>query len=157
MNVACPNCETVFRIDPERVPEAGVRARCSRCDGTFRLTREGAQAEVPAGAAGGAGGGASGGASAAPAGVAAGFPFAPADPETRARRIARALVSDIVAYHGERLARSRESGTLRGDFRSEIMKSWEEYVDQVGEPLARRTPFFRDALNDVLAAGRKVF
>ena len=31
MNVTCPNCATIYRVDPAKVPEGGVRARCSVC------------------------------------------------------------------------------------------------------------------------------
>jgi hypothetical protein len=37
------------------------------------------------------------------------------------------------------------------------MKSWEEYVAQVGLDMAKTTPYFRDALNSILAAGQQVF
>jgi hypothetical protein len=84
-------------------------------------------------------------------------PFGQRDPSARAARIARALVSDIVAYHPERREESLQAGTLRTEFREEIMKSWEEYVAQVGQPLAKSTPFFRDALNAILANGQQVF
>lgn len=83
--------------------------------------------------------------------------FGARDPERKAERLARALVSDIVAYHPDRVARSFESGSLRTEFRGEIMKSWEEYVAQVGIELAKSTPYFRDALNNILAKGEKVF
>ena len=43
MNVRCPNCQSAFRVDPERVPAAGIKARCSRCSSVFQLTREGVQ------------------------------------------------------------------------------------------------------------------
>ena len=79
------------------------------------------------------------------------------DPDARARRIARALVSDIVVYHKERCERSLQQGTLRTEFKEEILKSWEEYVQQVGLEMARSTPYFRDALNEILAKGQKVF
>ncbi|MEJ2215609.1 MAG: hypothetical protein P8099_03225 [Gemmatimonadota bacterium] len=62
-----------------------------------------------------------------------------------------------MVYHPERRARSLADGTLRREFREEILKSWDEYVAQVGENLAKRTPYFRDALNDILAKGEKVF
>jgi predicted Zn finger-like uncharacterized protein len=84
-------------------------------------------------------------------------PFGVQDPNARARRIARALVSDIVAYNRARRDRSLAEGTIRGDFREEIMKSWNEYVEQVGEELARSTPYFRESLNEILAQGREVF
>ena len=83
--------------------------------------------------------------------------FGPQDPDQRAKRLARALVSDIVAYHQDRWERSLAAGTLREDFREEILKSWEEYVMQVGAERAHGTPYFRDALNEILAKGRQVF
>jgi hypothetical protein len=80
-----------------------------------------------------------------------------ADPHGKARRLARALISDIVVYHPERRERSLAGGTLRQEFREEIRKSWDEYVGQVGESLARGTPYFRDALNEILAGGEPLF
>jgi predicted Zn finger-like uncharacterized protein len=251
MNIRCPHCKTVFRIDPDRIPSSGVRARCARCTGTFRIeaqaarppaatgavampgrapdegaanSREQPPAEAPGAArgneaadsaqpggaaaaasqairgtrpdaadrspepaavAGGPGGGGAGGSvggrdqtpadgEAAPAGTAevrpAAFPlgtaaparsrkasFASRDPEVRAQRLARALVSDIVAYHPERLEKTLAGGSIRLEFRDEIMKSWDEYVAQVGIERAKATPYFRDALNEILARGRKVF
>jgi len=82
---------------------------------------------------------------------------ASSDPDERARRIARALISDIVVYHKERCERSLQTGTLRTEFKEEILKSWDEYVEQVGLEMARATPHFRDALNEILAKGQKVF
>ena len=71
--------------------------------------------------------------------------------------MARALVSDIVAYHPKKREESLARGTMRQDFREEIMKSWEEYVAQVGVETAKSTPYFRDALNAILAKGQSVF
>ncbi len=214
MNIRCPHCQAVFRIDPERVPAAGARARCARCSGVFFLTRQGVaagpgQAESPAQAShpntaaavesapepspvsapawgnpptasrespaaaarpeGDAAPPSPGAASAPGASPPSPAPAAPAterpraasfanqDPKVRAARLARALVSDIVAYHPERLEKSAAAGTLRSEFREEIVKSWEEYVAQVGLEMAKGTPFFRNALNELLAGGRKVF
>ena len=39
MNVSCPKCETVFRVDPAKVPVKGVRARCSSCSAVFFVGR----------------------------------------------------------------------------------------------------------------------
>jgi predicted Zn finger-like uncharacterized protein len=83
--------------------------------------------------------------------------FGPQDPDQRARHLARALVSDIVAYYPERIERSRAAGTLRDDFREEILKSWEEFVLQVGSDFARETNHFQMALNEILARGAEVF
>ena len=39
MNVTCPNCASVYRVDPAKVPEAGVRARCAVCSAVFAVQR----------------------------------------------------------------------------------------------------------------------
>lgn len=190
MNVQCTHCNTVFRVDPAKVPAAGLRARCSVCRGVFEVASPaGAEVPEPVGAAVAA-------AvpevpaveapvavpapqpaaapsppppvptpspAARPAAIpAAGRPAAPSpfgssDPNAKARRLARALVSDIVTYHPERRDRALADGSLKREFMEEIKKSWEEYVGQVGAEMARSTPHFRDALNDILAKGQQVF
>jgi len=255
MNATCPQCQTVFRVDPAKVPEAGVRARCSICAGVFWVRREAEPAVAAAPAAAPAparpapappppapapvaaplaplapprpapapaapvapppapytapraappavapGSLPSPGAPAyrpatppapafrpAPAQpVPAAAPVAPAaysvpapatpkpqppapgprrptnpflsqDPEARARRLARALVSDIVVYHPAKRRDALRDGSLKLLFEEEIRKSWEEYVDQVGRELADSTTFFTDALNEILADGQPVF
>jgi predicted Zn finger-like uncharacterized protein len=226
VNIACPACDTVYRLDPANVAERGVRTRCSRCAAPFVVTldpeanRAGVavsgqpasdppapsaqlkptaaeqpkqaeppkrpeppkqreererpgHAELPAqsapverpatrhapvpGSTPGAQPPPQGPAQPAePRGPAVPV-FGPQDPHTRARRLARALISDIKVYNRDRWDQSRSAGTLRKDFRDEILKSWEEYVEQVGESMAKQTPYFRDALNDILAAGERVF
>ena len=84
-------------------------------------------------------------------------PFLANDPNQKARRLARALVSDMVAYHPTKRDEGIQAGTLKHLFREEIKKSYEEYVEQVGREFAESTMHFQEALNDVLAGGRKVF
>ena len=84
-------------------------------------------------------------------------PFLNADPGQRARRLARALVSDLVAYHPQRREEGLREGTLRQLFREEIKKSYEEYVEQVGREMAESSPHFQEALNELLGGGRKLF
>ena len=260
MNVSCPECGSVFRVDPAKIPVSGVRARCSVCGGVIPIGSTGriesdftasvpdavttatprAQsimtsasvttaaahptpavfrtlAPTPAAVP-------RQGAPAAPAAPAAPLPRAPGpritgpvprqsgssapvaapavrpaapvppapplpaaappppppppapaapaahrptrapinpflanDPNVKARRLARALVSDIIAYFPEKHADGLRAGTLRELFREEIKKSYEEYVDQMGREFAESTTHFQDALNDVLAGGKKVF
>lgn len=249
MNIRCPHCQTVFRVNPDRIPASGVRAKCARCGDTFLVTpppagapRPAAPARAPAsreatsatapppaapppatppppsrtaeataaaatpaepaapapadavsaevvhprgavplesGATGGAhtadarqpGRGAMAPSSAGSGAVATGAApasappaepmraasFGAKDPRAKAERLARALVSDIVAYHPERREQSLTNGSLRTEFRDEIMKSWEEYVAQVGIEVAKSTPYFRDALNTILAKGQRIF
>jgi predicted Zn finger-like uncharacterized protein len=218
MNVRCPSCQTIFRVDPAKVPEAGVRARCTICEGVFGVYPEASEVpqvptpkpataisaapaapalapEVPRPApaprpvikspppvappvarpsvspalpAGrGAGivphtGGAkpftspAAGQRAAPTGAAFN-PFLSHDPKQKARRLARALVSDLVVYYPEKRERGLEEGTLKELFDEEIKKSWEEYEEQIGKELAESTTFFNDALNEILGDGSKVF
>jgi hypothetical protein len=84
-------------------------------------------------------------------------PFLANDPNQKAKRLARALVSDMVAYHPQKRDEGLRAGTLKQLFREEIKKSYEEYVDQIGKEFAETTSHFQDALNDVLAGGKKVF
>lgn len=210
MNVACPTCATVFRVDPAKIPERGVRARCSVCAGLIPVRRPTEAEAAPQVAAPPA--------PAAPtvpppppqAPVAAAppapeppsvtapvvsavvplsvlpavpdpappapvappsppppppaaggsrfnNPFLQQDPSTRARRLARALVSDLVVYHPEKRQRGLADGNLKELFAEEIRKSWEEYTEQVGEELASTTPYFTEALNEILAEGQSLF
>ena len=194
MNVRCPQCQSMFRIDPERVPASGIKARCARCSNVFELTREGVKATAPAPGpklvqtppaperpaperlvprplpaspppvtAHVAAASVATATAATAADPVASAPstkrpsFRNQDPAARAQRLARALVSDIVAYNKERLQQATGAAALRSEFRDEIRKSWEEYVEQVGLDTAKGTPYFRDALNEILAKGAKIF
>jgi predicted Zn finger-like uncharacterized protein len=84
-------------------------------------------------------------------------PFLVQDPQVKARRLARALISDMVSYHPAKRAQGLKEGTLKDIFGEEIKKSHEEYVAQVGEDVARSTTYFEDALNEILAGGQQIF
>ena len=228
MNVRCPSCSTVYRIDPGKIPAGGVHASCTTCTFVFRLT--------PAGVAGSTAGAATAARSpatvpparAAAARVSRPFvkpaapepaveapappkrpsapvftpgpgtpvpvpvppsaaapepeparpapapptavpatqprvttkpinPFLAQDPRQKARRLARALVSDMIVYQPEKRQQAVRDGKLKEAFGEEIKKSWEEFVEQVGKELADSTTFFNDALNEILAGGEKLF
>jgi predicted Zn finger-like uncharacterized protein len=83
--------------------------------------------------------------------------FGHRDPKDKARRLARVLVSDMIVYHRDRHERSLAAGTLKEEFQEEIQKSWDEYVEQVGGELAASTPYFTEALNEILARGEQIF
>ena len=84
-------------------------------------------------------------------------PFLSQDPSLKARRLARALVSDIVVYHPAKRQEGIRDGNLKELFEEEIKKSWDEYTEQVGRDVAESTGYFREALNEILAGGRQVF
>ncbi len=84
-------------------------------------------------------------------------PFLNNDPNAKGRRLARALVSDMIAYAPQRREEGLRDGTLKEIFREEIKKSYEEYVEQIGKEFAESTTHFQDALNDLLAGGQKLW
>jgi hypothetical protein len=84
-------------------------------------------------------------------------PFLANDPNAKAKRLARALVSDLIVYFPQKRDEGLREGTLKQLFREEIRKSFEEYVGQVGKDLADSTPHFTDALNEILAGGQQMF
>lgn len=84
-------------------------------------------------------------------------PFMTQDPKQKARRLVRALISDMLVYHPEKRQQGLRDGTLPQLFKEEIEKSWLEYVEQVGQELAQTTPYWTEALNEILAGGHKVF
>jgi predicted Zn finger-like uncharacterized protein len=75
----------------------------------------------------------------------------------KARRLARVLASDIAIYNREKKERGLQEGNLIAVLGYEIKKSWETYKERVGADFANSTPYFRDALNDLLAEGKKLF
>ena len=175
MNVTCPECGTVFRVDPSKVPAGGVQARCSVCAGVMAVLSPEDEAEAAASAP----------AAAAPVPERAPArpekpvhkhasktktpdqskatktqsinPFLSRDPGIRAKRLARALISDMVTYYPAKHEEGLRDGTLKKLFKDEIKKSYEEYVAQVGTEFAESTTFFQDSLNELLANGKKVF
>lgn len=75
----------------------------------------------------------------------------------KARRLARALVSDILVYNRDVRDKALQEGNLIQALGPEIKKSWELYKERVTPEVANSTSHFRDALNEILAEGQKVF
>jgi predicted Zn finger-like uncharacterized protein len=44
MNISCPNCDTVFRIDDARIGPRGRKVRCSKCGYVWRVSPDGTSA-----------------------------------------------------------------------------------------------------------------
>jgi predicted Zn finger-like uncharacterized protein len=84
------------------------------------------------------------------------------DPEVRKRldrskRLARVFVSDILVYNKEKRDKALSNGDLMTVFGPEIKKAWEAYKEKIGSSLPESSRYFRDALNEILADGRKIF
>ncbi len=138
-------------------------ARSNTADLPTFAPRAGAPAPAPAkptsppvGASGG-GAPSAGSTAGAPARRAPINPFLANDPNQKAKRLARALVSDMVAYQPQKRDEALRNGPLKQVFREEIKKSYEEYLDQVGKEFAEGTTHFQEALNEILAGGQKMF
>jgi predicted Zn finger-like uncharacterized protein len=93
----------------------------------------------------------------ASAGIPPGLPEAERVKHERARRLARVLASDIAIYNKEKRDRGVKEGNLVAVLGYEIKKSWDVYKERVTPEMANSTPYFRDALNEMLAEGKKVF
>jgi hypothetical protein len=63
----------------------------------------------------------------------------------------------MIVYQPEKRQKAIADGSLKEIFAEEIKRSWEEYVQQVGEEIANSTPYFTEALNDILAGGQSMF
>ncbi|MBI5837380.1 MAG: zinc-ribbon domain-containing protein [Candidatus Eisenbacteria bacterium] len=74
-----------------------------------------------------------------------------------ARSLARALASDLAAYHPEECRTGHDTGKLVKLLAAEIARSWEMYNREVGPEIASGTPYFREALNEFLACGERYF
>ena len=106
----------------------------------------------------------------APSGLAApSVPAAQMDPPTVAAPVggrrhrskeemqARALVSDILVYNRELRDTALAEGNLVEAMGAEIKKSWELYKEKVTPEVANSNDYFREALNEILAEGNKIF
>ncbi len=71
--------------------------------------------------------------------------------------LARALISDILVYNRDLYDKAKAEGNLLEALGPEIKKSWELYKDKVTPEVANATNHFREALNEILADGEKIF
>ena len=176
-SVQCPSCGRRYPLPDKLFQRKELAVRCPACGQGFRLRLvPGGEEGPPAPAATAAaappdGGGERGAPPPAEAGAVAAPPapagsdwddLAPVERqrlERRARRLARALILDLMGRPSirERRDRALASGRLLLELGPEIRRAWEEYRSQLGDELARRLPAFREALNEMLADGKPLF
>ncbi|MFQ5905835.1 MAG: zinc-ribbon domain-containing protein [bacterium] len=75
----------------------------------------------------------------------------------KAKRLARVLVKDILLYHGDKVEEGLRNGNLVDMVGDEIKKSWQYYKSEMPEEIVNSTNYFKDALNSILARGKKIF
>ncbi|UCH84048.1 MAG: zinc-ribbon domain-containing protein [Candidatus Latescibacterota bacterium] len=170
MIIQCESCVSKYFLPDAKIPPKPLKVSCPRCQAVFRLALPAqkvfaspADSVVPSGVAS---------VQTAP-NTAADAPK-PVVPETsipaktarrragssqdaRARRLARVLVSDILCYNQDKRDQALLDGNLMTVLGDEIKKSWELYKEKVGPELANSTNYFKEALNEILADGQKVF
>ena len=184
MIIQCQGCAAKYFLSEDKVPQIPTKVRCPKCTAVFTLVAQaepvgvGARAASPAPSAPPAAQPVPEPA-AAPAAAPPTPEAAPQEPETepksktkskakrgkkggrseedRAKRLARVLVSDILCYNQDKRDQALEDGTLMTVLGEEIKKSWELYKEKVGPELANSTDYFKEALNEILADGQKVF
>ncbi len=75
----------------------------------------------------------------------------------RAKRLARVFVSDILEYNREKRDKALAEGKLMSVLGPEIKKGWEGYKEKVGADIKESSDYFREALNNILADGQRIF
>ncbi len=149
-SIQCPACGTSYDVPPILLEKSELRVCCPACRKRFTLRRPvpvetvpeaSRKAEIPA----------------EPSVAGKAMAIDPTRNERKARRLARALVEQILHGHRSRRDRSLAEGRLILDFGPQIQKIWRVYEDKVGADMARRSPHFRNALNEILADGNEIF
>ncbi len=75
----------------------------------------------------------------------------------RARRLAKALASDLVLYNQGKVEEGLREGTLAQLLGSEIRRSWEYYCQQIPKHIVEGTDYFKDQLNKIVGKGKEIF
>ncbi|OQY28483.1 MAG: hypothetical protein B6244_06955 [Candidatus Cloacimonetes bacterium 4572_55] len=179
MKVACPKCKIKLKISDDKVTARGIKIKCPKCKTVFIVRKPGSKRPAapkqrpavkprqrPA---------------AKPRPRPAPKPKPkpkpapkprpapkPDPPEvtmneeekkahSKARRLARVLVSDMVLYNKEAVEEGLRNTTIAKTMGDEIKKSWQLFKQQVGSDIANSTTYFKDALNEIMGKGRKIF
>lgn len=75
----------------------------------------------------------------------------------RARRLAKALASDLVLYNQDKVEEGLRDGTLAQLLGSEIRRSWEYYCQQIPKHIVDNSDYFKDQLNKIVGKGKEIF
>lgn len=75
----------------------------------------------------------------------------------RARRLAKALASDLVQYNKVRVEQGLRDGTIAELLGPEIRKSWLYYCQVIPKHIVDGTDYFKEQLNTIVGKGLKIF
>jgi len=140
MIVNCPDCGSTYEITHQKEWGASVKVRCPRCKAVFPV-----HDPDPAG----------------PAGDRKPAPVRPAPPSSRprivdpvvARRLARAMVSEIVLVREREREEALRERTLLSRFGPAIASAYAVYRGKVSPQLPASRRIFREAVNELLGGG----
>ena len=79
----------------------------------------------------------------------------PNDPDERAMRLARLIVSDIIIDNQEKIVIGIKEDTLFDLLKEDIEVSREYYEKNIDPAVAERANYFNEALVDILIRGRR--
>jgi predicted Zn finger-like uncharacterized protein len=168
MIIQCEGCASKYFLPESKIPAAPVKVRCPQCHAVFRLVppRQNVVAAAKESVISSAAKpstpleGTSKSAAMEPAAekkVPKPGASKSGREDARAKRLARVLVSDILCYNQDKRDQALVDGNLMTVLGDEIKKSWELYKEKVGPEVANSTSYFKEALNEILADGQKVF
>lgn len=152
--IQCPGCGSTYDVPPILLEKGELRVRCPSCRRRFTLRRKAAERVAPLPSP-------SAEESAAPERDTE-FEGAPKSVnaerlERRAKRLAKALVEQVLQGRRQKRDEALAEGRLLLEFGPEIQKIWRIFEDKLGPEHARRTQQFKKALNEILADGNDIF
>lgn len=74
-----------------------------------------------------------------------------------AKRLAKSLAKDLLLYHKDKVEQGLREGNLAKLLGEEIKKSWSFYKKSVDPEILSTSNYFKDALNEIIGKGRKIF
>jgi predicted Zn finger-like uncharacterized protein len=142
MIVRCPDCRANYEITRPRDLEGKVKVRCPRCKAVFPVDTDRGSEPEP---------------------VREETPVVIRKPSrdrikdpALARRMARAMLSEILLSREEERARAEEADALLSRFGPLIAEAYSLYGERVSRDLPTFRHIFRDAVNDVVGGGKRI-
>ena len=164
MIVRCPDCRSKYEIAADKIPVGVFKLRCPRCKAVFPVNAQ-LEAETAAGEPA---------APSTPAAhqparevrlpepMAVPLPVSAAIERPRindpalARRMARAMISEMVLNRRSERDEALSSETVLSRFGPAIVSAFELYRGKVSPDLPSAPAYFRDAVNEILGGGAAV-
>ncbi len=167
MVITCDKCQAKYNIDEKKIPDTGIKAKCAKCGNILIIEKPAPEKpekiiepkpqpkpepkpepivtkptpkpgiEEPISTEG--------------------MSEEEKRWHERARRLAKALASDLTLYHKEKVEEGLREGTLAKLLGAEIRRSWEYYCQQIPKHIIESTNYFKDALNRIVGKGRELF